>query len=75
MGDFLSPAFGTNCANQAGAAAAGGAASAPSTTGGNALGVPLTGPLNHCGGADAANAGMMIAAGLVVVAAGPGSVF
>lgn len=52
VGDFLSPAFGTSCANQVGATAIGGGASAPSSAGGNVVGVPLTGPLNHCGGAD-----------------------
>lgn len=52
IGDILSPAFGTACANQVGATSTGGATSAPSSLSGNALGLPLTGPLNQCGGAD-----------------------
>ncbi|MGW6971517.1 hypothetical protein [Streptomyces sp. NPDC054952] len=53
IGDILSPAFGTNCANLNTASHAAGA----TTTGtgaadGNLLGLPLGSPLNQCGGAD-----------------------
>ncbi|MGW0537927.1 hypothetical protein [Streptomyces sp. NPDC003032] len=55
VGDLLSPALGNGCGNHgradAGATshAHGGAAS------GSGLGIPLTGSLNHCGGADLPN--------------------
>ncbi|MEU4213674.1 hypothetical protein AB0F13_27455 [Streptomyces sp. NPDC026206] len=53
LGGFLSPALGNGCANQhLSAAARGAAVSHPSAAGGNLLGVPVTGPLNQCGGAD-----------------------
>ncbi|KUH38257.1 hypothetical protein ATE80_13805 [Streptomyces kanasensis] len=54
IGDVLSPAFGTNCANHdVGAQPAGTTTTAGTgAANGNLLGLPLGSPLNHCGGAD-----------------------
>lgn len=53
IGDFLSPAFGTSCANhQVGAKADGATTHSTGSAGGNLAGLPLTGALNQCGGAD-----------------------
>ncbi|MFK0181765.1 chaplin family protein [Streptomyces xanthochromogenes] len=53
VGDFLSPAFGTDCANlNTGARAAGSTTRGSGTVGGNLLGLPIGSPLNQCGGAD-----------------------
>ncbi|GHB27917.1 hypothetical protein GCM10010331_12870 [Streptomyces xanthochromogenes] len=53
VGDFLSPAFGTDCANlNTGAQAAGHTTQGSGAAGGNLLGLPIGSPLNHCGGAD-----------------------
>ncbi|GGZ97075.1 hypothetical protein GCM10010371_66160 [Streptomyces subrutilus] len=54
VGDILSPAFGTNCANQrTGADAAGRTTNGTGAANGNLLGLPLGTALNQCGGADA----------------------
>ncbi len=54
IGDFLSPAFGTDCANQGGQPHAVGATTAGTgTANSNLLGLPIGSPLNQCGGADA----------------------
>ncbi|WP_392895556.1 hypothetical protein [Streptomyces sp. LN699] len=53
IGDILSPAFGTNCANHRTAPHAAGATTAGTgAADGNLLGLPLGSPLNQCGGAD-----------------------
>ncbi|WP_256106064.1 chaplin family protein [Streptomyces sp. ODS05-4] len=53
LGDFLSPAFGTSCANlDNGAHADGVTRRATGTVGGNVAGLPLSNPANQCGGAD-----------------------
>ncbi|WP_037897633.1 hypothetical protein [Streptomyces sp. NRRL S-920] len=53
IGDFLSPAFGTSCANHNARSQANGATTAGTgTADGNLLGLPLGSPLNQCGGAD-----------------------
>lgn len=53
IGDFLSPAFGTACANlNNGAHANGLTRSGTGTAGGNLAGLPIGSPLNQCGGAD-----------------------
>ncbi|WP_350240376.1 chaplin family protein [Streptomyces microflavus] len=53
VGDFLSPAFGTDCANlNTGAQAAGHTIRGSGAAGGNLLGLPIGSPLNQCGGAD-----------------------
>ncbi|MEU3071544.1 chaplin family protein [Streptomyces sp. NPDC006906] len=53
VGDFLSPAFGTDCANlNTGAQAAGNTTRGRGAAGGNLLGLPIGSPLNQCGGAD-----------------------
>lgn len=53
IGDFLSPAFGTSCANlNNGAHAAGNTHHGTGMVGGNLAGLPIGSPLNHCGGAD-----------------------
>ncbi|MGW0315160.1 hypothetical protein [Streptomyces flavidovirens] len=53
VGDFLSPAFGTSCANlNGGALASGSTTHGAGPVGGNLLGLPLGSPLNQCGGAD-----------------------
>ncbi|GGY64251.1 MULTISPECIES: hypothetical protein [Streptomyces] len=53
VGDFLSPAFDTNCANQrTGADAAGRTTNGTGAANGNLLGLPLGTALNQCGGAD-----------------------
>ncbi|MEU6487495.1 hypothetical protein [Streptomyces sp. NPDC046887] len=54
VGDFLSPAFGTNCANHHTQPRADGATTADTgTANGNLLGLPVGTALNQCGGADA----------------------
>ncbi|MEU8966959.1 chaplin family protein [Streptomyces sp. NPDC048491] len=54
VGDFLSPAFGTDCANlQTGTQASGSTTRGTGAGGGNLLGLPIGSPLNQCGGADA----------------------
>ncbi|WP_353963737.1 chaplin family protein [Streptomyces sp. NBC_00083] len=53
IGDFLSPAFGTSCANQnTGAHANGATTHGAGSASGNLAGIPLGSPLNQCGGAD-----------------------
>jgi hypothetical protein len=53
IGDVLSPAFGTNCANHnTGAHADGLTRHGTGTVGGNLAGLPLGSALNQCGGAD-----------------------
>ncbi|MEU8465774.1 chaplin family protein [Streptomyces sp. NPDC029003] len=53
IGDFLSPAFGTNCANlQNGAHAAGTTTRGSGGLASNLAALPVNNPLNHCGGAD-----------------------
>lgn len=53
VGDVLSPAFGTDCANRnVGSRAAGATVSGTGTASSNVLGLPLTSALNQCGGAD-----------------------
>ncbi|MFJ7063730.1 hypothetical protein ACIQVA_39870 [Streptomyces microflavus] len=53
IGDFLSPAFGVNCANHnTGTQAAGATTAGTGAANGNLLGLPLGGALNQCGGAD-----------------------
>ncbi|MEV5358648.1 hypothetical protein [Streptomyces sp. NPDC052693] len=52
IGDFLSPAFGTNCTNHHGARAEGTTTHGTGTANGNLAGLPLGGALNQCGGAD-----------------------
>ncbi|WP_329438802.1 hypothetical protein OG906_34115 [Streptomyces sp. NBC_01426] len=53
VGDFLSPAFGTDCANlNTGAQAAGHTTRGSGAAGGSLLGLPIGTPLNQCGGAD-----------------------
>lgn len=53
VGDLLSPAFGTLCSNlHNGAYAHGATTTGTGTAGGTLLGLPLTGALNQCGGAD-----------------------
>ncbi|MEU2957106.1 hypothetical protein [Streptomyces xanthochromogenes] len=53
IGDVLSPAFGTDCANlNTHAQAAGTTTRGSGTGGGNLLGFPIGSPLNQCGGAD-----------------------
>ncbi|MER7403010.1 hypothetical protein ABT373_11110 [Streptomyces sp. NPDC000070] len=54
IGDFLSPAFGTSCANHhTGATARGLTQYGTGTVGGNLAGIPIGSALNQCGGADA----------------------
>ncbi|UFR03032.1 DUF320 domain-containing protein [Streptomyces sp. Go40/10] len=53
IGDFLSPAFGTSCANHHTRPHADGHTQhGTGTLDGNLAGLPLGSPLNHCGGAD-----------------------
>lgn len=53
IGDLLSPAFGTSCANRNTGARLGGIADqATGAAGGNTAGLPIGSPLNQCGGAD-----------------------
>ncbi|MET9428520.1 chaplin family protein [Streptomyces sp. NPDC003036] len=53
VGDFLSPAFGTSCANQhTGARANGTTTHGTGAADGNLAGLPVGSPLNQCGGAD-----------------------
>ncbi|GAB2627659.1 hypothetical protein GCM10027168_69230 [Streptomyces capparidis] len=52
--DVLAPAFGNGCQNTYRHSSARNAVSThPGSVAGNGVGVPVTGPLNHCGGADA----------------------
>lgn len=54
IGDFLSPAFGTSCANHnIGSSSVGNTTAGTGTLNGNLAGLPLGSPLNQCGGADA----------------------
>ncbi|MCX2971194.1 MULTISPECIES: hypothetical protein [Streptomyces] len=54
IGDVLSPAFGTFCANHhTGAHATGATTSGTGAANGNLAGLPLGSALNQCGGADA----------------------
>ncbi|MEV5318255.1 hypothetical protein AB0K92_11460 [Streptomyces sp. NPDC052687] len=54
IGDFLSPAFGTSCANHhTGAHARGATTHGTGTADGNLAGLPVGSALNQCGGADA----------------------
>ncbi|MER7514049.1 hypothetical protein ACFZBM_34400 [Streptomyces lavendulae] len=53
IGDFLSPAFGTDCENhRIGAHATGATTSGSGTVSSNTGKLPLLSALNHCGGAD-----------------------
>ncbi|MFF3431396.1 hypothetical protein [Streptomyces sp. NPDC002602] len=52
IGDFLSPAFSTNCVNHDTVPHAAGATAGTGAADGNLLGLPLGSPLNQCGGAD-----------------------
>ncbi|WP_143203395.1 hypothetical protein [Streptomyces sp. CB02130] len=53
VGDFLSPAFGTDCANlHTGAHAAGATTHGSGAASANLAGLPIVNPLNQCGGAD-----------------------
>jgi hypothetical protein len=55
VGDFLSPAFGTSCANQETAPRIDGTTHHETgTASGNLAGLPIGSPLNQCGGADLA---------------------
>ncbi|MBP2405770.1 transcription elongation factor [Streptomyces syringium] len=64
IGGFLSPAINASCANHSGETAALGVASrGTGTADGNALGMPITGPFNQCGGADAPLGELFAAAG------------
>ncbi|GAB2580690.1 hypothetical protein GCM10027168_11900 [Streptomyces capparidis] len=50
---ILNPAFGNGCGNHSsGATARASTTASPGTVGGNQAAVPLTGPSNHCGGAE-----------------------
>ncbi|MEV5338786.1 hypothetical protein AB0K93_09900 [Streptomyces sp. NPDC052676] len=54
VGDLLSPAFGTSCANRhTGARADGATTHGTGAADGNSAGLPLGGAVNQCGGADA----------------------
>lgn len=60
IGDFLSPAFGTNCANHNSRPHATGTTTAGTgSLDGNLLGIPAGSALNQCGGADAPSTGNM----------------
>lgn len=52
IGDVLSPAFGTDCANHHGAHADGATTAGTGAANGSLLGLPIGSPLNQCGGAD-----------------------
>lgn len=53
VGDFLSPAFGTSCANQnTGAHTDGATTHGPGAANSTLAGLPLSSALNQCGGAD-----------------------
>lgn len=53
IGDFLSPAFGTSCANHNTAARAEGTTTqGTGAANGNLAGLPIGSPMNQCGGAD-----------------------
>ncbi|MFE9743131.1 hypothetical protein [Streptomyces sp. NPDC006477] len=77
IGDFLSSAFGTACANlNNGAKAHGTTTQGTGTAGGNLAGIPTASALNQCGGADLPSTKMVRpSAGLVVAAVGAGAVF
>ncbi|MGW4178662.1 hypothetical protein [Streptomyces rubiginosohelvolus] len=51
-GDFLSPAFGTDCANHHRSQADGATTAGTGAANGNLLGLPVGSPFNQCGGAD-----------------------
>ncbi|WP_221350378.1 hypothetical protein [Streptomyces beigongshangae] len=55
VGDLLSPALGNGCGNHGRAGAGAISHAHGGTAGGSGLGIPLTGSLNHCGGADLPN--------------------
>ncbi|MFF5474850.1 chaplin family protein [Streptomyces achromogenes] len=53
--DILAPAFGNGCTNHYQPSTSRSTATKPpGTVSGNGVGVPVTGPLNQCGGADLA---------------------
>ncbi|MER7408480.1 hypothetical protein ABT373_40120 [Streptomyces sp. NPDC000070] len=52
IGDFLSPAFGTACANHGSPQASGTTTWGTGAAGGNLAGLPVGTSLNQCGGAD-----------------------
>ncbi|MGW6062616.1 hypothetical protein [Streptomyces sp. NPDC055189] len=53
IGDFLSPAFGTSCANhRTGGHMVGRTAYGEGSADSNLLGLPVSSPVNQCGGAD-----------------------
>ncbi|MFJ9698361.1 chaplin family protein [Streptomyces fradiae] len=52
VGDVLSPAFGTDCANHHGTRADGITTHGTGAANGNLAGLPLGSPFNQCGGAD-----------------------
>ncbi|MFV0137959.1 hypothetical protein ACLGIH_33075 [Streptomyces sp. HMX87] len=52
VGDFLSPAFGTSCANDHSARVEGTTTHDTGAANGNLAGLPVGSPLNQCGGAD-----------------------
>ncbi|MVO90212.1 DUF320 domain-containing protein [Streptomyces sp. p1417] len=52
VGDFLSPAFGTDCANHHGSHAAGTTTRGSGMADSNFAGLPVGSPVNQCGGAD-----------------------
>lgn len=49
---IASPAFGTSCANHGGPHASGATTHGTGTANGNLAGLPISDPVNHCGGAD-----------------------
>jgi hypothetical protein len=53
IGVILSPAFDNSCAAHAATRSQGGSASSSAAAGGNLVNTPMSGPLNHCGDADA----------------------
>ncbi|MFF5537259.1 chaplin family protein [Streptomyces cinerochromogenes] len=53
VGGFLSPAFGTDCANHQGSHASGATTHGTGAVTGNLAGLPAGSPFNQCGGADA----------------------
>jgi hypothetical protein len=52
IGDFLSPAFGTSCANHGAPHADGATTHGTGAANGNLAGLPVHDPFNHCGGAE-----------------------
>ncbi|MFF3644785.1 hypothetical protein [Streptomyces sp. NPDC002564] len=73
IGDFLSPAFGTSCANHHGTRADGVTTSGTGAGDSNLLGLPLGSPLNQCGGADLPYVQDTLTAGEGAIAAEAGS--